>query len=370
MKMKKLISASLYVITMALLAGTAAGINMDSAGNKFDIAGSVMADQAVEGDYIAFGNTVKLEAGVKGDIIAAGRSIIITDEDAVQNIFAAGQNITVRAKSVRNIYAAGGDITVGSGTTAGGVYLVGAMVNFGGVATDVTIAAPAVTVDGTIYGNLVVRSDHITFGKNVTVDGHVTIYGTVKPELPPNIDESKVTFRRVIHSGRNVEQAVSKGISRAKVISAVVCVVTAVLIALVLTLLRGGYFKARAAEFDKRAWKMLLWGLLAFIVAPVVALACLLTVFAMPVGIIVLMLYAVILYLAPVVAGTVLGRRVLPKTNGYLAAALGAAAVSLLLLVPYLKILLFLAAAFYTLGLAVICLRPRREHGPDRHAVK
>lgn len=106
---------------------------------------------------------------------------------------------------------------------------------------------------------------------------------------------------------------------------------------------------------------MLLWGLLAFIVIPVAALACMLTVIAMPVSVIGLMLYASILYLSPVVTGIVLGRRLLPRINRFLSASLGAAAVSILLLVPYLKVLLFAAAAFYTLGITVSGLKPRRE---------
>lgn len=360
--MKKIISMLLCTLIMALLAGTAAAVNVDSADNRFDIAGSVIADREVKGDYVAVGNTVKLESGVGGDIISAGRNIIITDEGAVQNIFAAGQNVSIRAKSVRNIYAAGGDIIVNSGTSTGGAYLVGATVTFGGIATDVSIAAPDVTVDGTIYGNLIVRSDHITFAKNVTVDGHVTIYGTVKPELPPNIDEGKVTFRRIIHSGKNVSDSVEAGISRLKVIAAVVGVVTAILLALLLTLFGNTWLKKHADQFDRRAGAMLGWGVLAFIVIPVIALACMLTVIALPVGVIAAMLYAVILYLSPVIAGIVLGRRLLPKMNRYLSAAIGAAAVAILLLIPYLKVLLFAVSAFYALGITVTGLKPRRGH--------
>jgi cytoskeletal protein CcmA (bactofilin family) len=354
------------VLITVLLTETAAAVNADSAGNKFDISDSVIADQSVKGDYVAFGNTVKLESGVNGDIIAGGRILIITDDGAVQNIYAAGQNVAVRAKSARNIYAAGGDITINSGTAANGVYLVGGTVIFGGTATDVYIAAPAVTVDGTVYGNLTIRSDHIVFGKNTTVDGHVTIYGTVKPKLPPNISEAKLTFKRIIPSGKeNMQEA--GGISRLKVITAVVGVVTAVLLAVLLTLFRGGWLKGRANELDRRVWKLLLWGLLAFIVAPVGALICMLTVFALPVGVIAVLGYAVSLYLAPVITGAVLGRRFLPKLNRYLAASLGAAALELLLLVPYLKILLFLVCAFYTLGVTVICLKPHKENRGENH---
>jgi hypothetical protein len=47
--------------------------------------------------------------------------------------------------------------------------------------------------------------------------------------------------------------------------------------------------------------------------------------------------------------------------NRYLSGSLAAAAVRLLLFVPVLKLVLFLVCAFYTLGLAVISLKPRGE---------
>jgi hypothetical protein len=353
---------ALFVLAVILLTGTASAFYFDSANNRFDFAGNVIADKNVEGDFIAFGANVKLESGVTGDIISGGRNIFITDDNAVQNIYAVGQYITVRAKSVRNIYAAGGDVIINAGTDVKGAYLLGGTISFGGTAVDAYMTGASVTVDGTIYENLIIRSEHITFGKNVTVNGHVTIYATVKPQLPPNIEEAKVTFKRVMHIEKGNFDLSQRGISRIKVVMAIVSVVIAVFIALLMTLFRGGYFKAKALEFPKTWGRMILYGLIAFIVIPIAALVCMLTIFAIPVSIIVLILYGIILYLAPVVTGSVLGRRLMPQMNRFLSVSIGAAAVSLLLLVPYLKIALFLACAFYTLGITVMSLRPRREN--------
>lgn len=352
---------ALFLLTVFLLSGTASAVYFDSAGNRFDFAGNVMADKSVEGDYVAFGGTVKLENGVAGDIIAGGRNIIITDDGTIQNIYAAGQYITVRANTVRNIYAAGGDVAVNAGTDVKGAYLLGGTINFGGTAVDAYMAGASVTVDGTIYENLVIRSEHITFGKNVTVDGHVTIYATVKPQLPPNIDETQVTFKRILNADKRGAVPSERGISRLKVIMAIVCVVTAVFIALLLTLFRGGYLKAKALEFPKKWGRLILYGLIAFIVVPIGALVCMVTIFAIPVSVIVLILYGIVLYLAPVVTGAVLGRLLMPGMNRFLSASIGAAVLRLLLFVPYLKTVLFLACAFYTLGIVVMSLRPRKE---------
>ncbi len=352
----------MLLLTVFLLTGTASAKYIDSAQNRFDFAGSVIADKNVEGDYIAFGGNVKLESGVTGDIITGGRNIIITDENAVQNIYAVGQYITVHAQSVRNIYAAGGDITLNTGTNVKGAYLSGGTVTFGGTAVDAYLAGVSVSVDGTIYENLIILSDHITFGKDVTVNGHVTIYGTVKPQLPLNIDESQVTFKRIIHANKTNIDLSERGISRLKVVMAIVGVIIAVFIALLITLFRGGYCKARAMELKKRWGKSVLAGLIALIVIPFGALICMLTVFAIPVSIIVLILYGILLYLSPFITGTILGRLLMSRMNRFLSASIGAAAVSILLLVPYLRTVVFLACAFYTLGITVISLKPRKEN--------
>lgn len=366
--MKNMRRLLFVALTVVLLTGSTSAVNFDSANNKFDFAGNVMADKNVEGDYVAFGGTVKLESGVTGDIITGGRNIIITDENAVQNIYAAGQYITVRAKSVRNIYATGGDITINAGTDVKGAYLLGGTISFGGTAVDVYMAGASVTVDGTVYENLVVRSEHITFGKNVTVNGHVTIYATVKPKLPPNIDESKVTFKRIMHTDKGNMGLSERGISRLQVIMAIVSIITAIFIALLMTLFRGGYLKVKALELKKRWGKALLFGLIAFIVIPVGALICMLTIFAIPVSIIILILYGVLLYLSPVITGAILGRMTMVEMNRFISAGLGAAIVKLLLLVPYLKFVVYLVCAFYALGITVMSLKPHRENSPQEQS--
>jgi|GEM_PF-967430 len=361
--MKKLGIFLAVACLLTLLAGTASAKVIDSAGNKFDLAQDVLATSPVEGDYVAVGLNVTLESGVTGDIFAFGRNVTITDEGSVQNIIAAGQVVNIRAAQVRNIYAGGGDITVAAGTEAGGVYIAGANVTFSGTAQDVVLAGTSVTVDGTVYGNLTIRSDNITLSGDVTVGGKITVVGTVKPELPTTIDESQLTFRRVMARPKKDEPP-KLGVSRFSVIMACVSLVTAVLFALIFTLLRGDFFRDRAQEFKRTVGRYLLYGLLAFIVVPVVAFAFMFTVIAIPISAIALVLYAVLLYLAPVLTGIVLARLILPRVNRYLAASIGAVVITLLMMVPYLKIVIFLLSSFYILGAVIRRLKPHREAPP------
>jgi hypothetical protein len=360
--MKKLRVFLLIIVIFSVAATTASAMDFTSASNRFSLNDDVIASEQSEGDYVAFGETVKLEAGVTGDIIAGGRNIIITDENELQNIFTAGQYVTIRLKKARNIYAAGADISVNTASEIKGAYLAGGNVSFDGTATDLMAAGASVSVSGTIYENLQIRSDDITFGDNITVGGQVTIYASVKPELPNTIDESQVTFKKIIQRDKDNEAAPTGAVSRTAVVLTILGIVTAILIAVLLTAFRGGFYRTHAAVFKQKAWKSLLIGLIAFIVVPIAALLCMLTVIAIPISIIVLILYGIILYLAPVKTGIVLGRAVLPKMNRFLSAGIGTLVLQLLLLIPFVKILLFFLCAFYALGITVVSLKPRGEH--------
>jgi len=359
-KMKKLRVFLLIIVILSTVAPVASAMDFTSASNKFSLSSNVIASEQATGDYIAFGETVKLEAGVAGDIITGGWNVIITDDNELQNVFAAGQNVTVRVKKARNIYAAGADIiSVNTTNEIKGAYLAGRNVSFDGTATDLMAVGASVTVSGTIYENLQIRSDDITVG------GHVTIYATVKPELPNTISESQVTFKRIIQRNKDNEQAPAGGVSRTAVILAILSIITAIIIAILLTLFRGGFYRTHADVFKKKAWLSLLIGLLAFIVIPIAALLCMFTVVAIPISIIVLMLYGILLYLAPMKTGIVLGRAVLPKMNRFLAAGIGTLAVQLLLLIPYVKVLIFFLCAFYALGITAASLKPRKENADE-----
>ena len=62
-----------------------------------------------------------------------------------------------------------------AGSRLGGGYLVGGTVSFGGTADEAYLAGVSVTADGTVSGNMTIRSDHITFGRNAAVGGRLTI---------------------------------------------------------------------------------------------------------------------------------------------------------------------------------------------------
>lgn len=346
--LKKLRVFMMFLFLSALLIPAACAVEYESASNRYAFSDVITAAAPVEGDYIAFGQTVRLDAGVGGDIVAAGRTIQIADSGNVQNLYTAGQIVSVQVNAARNVYAAGYEVNVNAANLAGGAYLAGSNVSFTGAARSVRATGGTVLIDGNISDNLTVYSDNITFSDRTVVGGTIDLYGSQRPALPASIDQSKVTFHLVKTDQTQRTEA------KVQVVPKLIFLVAAIVLALFAALLAGRFLGDRASEFKKQVGWMILWGLVSFIVIPIASVLCMCTVIGLPLGLIALMLYGILLYLAPVLTGVILGRLLLPRMHPIVSALIGAAVVKLLTFIPYLGALLYLACAFYVLGCVVV----------------
>lgn len=350
--MKKTLALLAAFLLVLLFTIPAYALETQSASNRFVFDETVSVTQNTEGDLGAFGNTITLIGAAAGDVFAFGGTVKVACPDVGGNVFSMGNSLTMEGVTARNIYAAGNMLTIAPTVEANAAYLGGATVYFGGTAKELYATGGTITIDGTILGNAVVSSDNITVGDSAIIGGTLTIYGATEPVLNGAIDQSKVHFIQ------------TEAASSTKAVNALdsirkwaFSIVTAAILAVLLTLLFGKFFKARADELRAKVGKSLLWGLLVLIVLPIACILVFITVVGIPVGIFLLIFYGVFLCLAPAYTGVVLGRLLLKKTNRYLSAMAGAAAVRLLMIIPILGTLVYLACAFYTLGSLAMSLR-------------
>ncbi len=350
-----LFSVLFFAVLFSIPAGA---VQTGSAVNRFIFDSSVLSDEDSSGDLVAFGNMVSVSGAVSGDIVTAGNTVTVTSASVGNNVFAAGNNVTIGIKSAKNIYAAGAMINVGKDASVGGAYLAGANVNFEGSAKELYASGETVTINGTVDGTATISADTITFGDGAKINGNLVIRSALQPVLPDSIDSSKVEF---IKTENNRRTGMRGRMGAFPVISALLCILTAVILSLIFTLLGGGYFKRRALEFKKTGGRTVLFGLIALIVIPVACVLAMFTVIAIPVSIIVLIIYGITLYLATAYTGTVLGHLVFQRSNRYLAAMAGAAALRALTMIPYVGMLFYFACALYTLGSLVTGMRPVKK---------
>ena len=335
---------------------------LESADNTFIMAGTARQTNRTEGDLAALGVDAEVSRGVGGDVFTAGRNVLVTDDEKLQNVAAAGANVNIHVKSARNIYAAGGDIDVQADENVKGVYIAGLSVTLSGTLTDAIIAAASVNIAGTIDKNLTIRAGNVTFDPDATVGGEITIFSKKRPVLPASIDPSKVTYKTPGVFGRLTDSGAEQTVfGRLTLLLTISGVVAAALLSLVLNAMRGGFFHERAEGFRRFFWRDMLRGFAGVIITPVLALLLLVSVVGAPVGLLLLLLYAVALYLAPIVSGVVLGRLIFPKLSRFLSGAVVTLFVWLLMLVPYLGIAVTIASVLLGTGTLISAIPPRRN---------
>ena len=377
--MKKLLAILFAIVLIASLtvpalaaeapSGLTNGLTtaIDSASNRFLFARDARQETRVEGDYAAVGEDAEVSRGVGGDVFAAGINVAVTDTDELQNVVAAGANVNVRVRSARNIYASGADLDVRADEKVGGVYLAGASVTLTGHAQDAYIVAQSTNISGEIAENLVIRSDNIVFGDDTTVGGHVTVYSKKHPTLPASINPAKVTYKTSAAFGKAQSTVDSAAITaeresafrRIMVIIGLSGTTAAIIVSLIVNALRGSFFGGKAQTLRHRFWLDSLLGLAAVIVIPVAAVALAFTVVGVPIAAVLLGTWAIALYLAPIAAGMVLGRAIMPRMNRYTSGAICVAALYALMLIPYLQIPVAIVATLYGFGALTSGIRHR-----------
>ena len=128
---------------------------------------------------------------------------------------------------------------------------------------------------------------------------------------------------------------------------------------MILTLLCKRYLEKGTLVVKSKVWLPLLIGFSALIIVPIVAIIAMFTVVAVPLSFIALIIYGLLIYIAPVISGIILGKVVFKNMNIYLSALIGTVIIKLVMLVPYLGGILFFGAMLLSLGLFVLSLGDR-----------
>ena len=126
------------------------------------------ANDTVDDDLYAFGNSIAINGTVNGDVVGAGQSLSV-DGTVNGNVIFAGSSVSIRGQVTGSVRAAGGTVFID-----------------GKVGTDVVAASREITVSasGSIGRDAIVAGDTVTLGgdvkrnvqaasRNLTIDGHV-----------------------------------------------------------------------------------------------------------------------------------------------------------------------------------------------------
>jgi hypothetical protein len=168
--MLRALTLSLYLLAAPALAET---VTLNIAQDRYMAGASVRFEGLAITDLFMAGNRVVVAAPVAGSAHLAGRRVTIQTAVA-GDVFAAGYSVDINAEVGGDVTVTGYEVTVGPVT--GNLRAAGSEVVVGPVGGYALITGEQITLNGIIAGDVVLLSDQITFGPDVTIAGALTVY--------------------------------------------------------------------------------------------------------------------------------------------------------------------------------------------------
>lgn len=347
--MKKTRICIFTMLMIIMLSITVFADGKRSSSNLFLFSDSANTTENVNGDVYAFAQDIKINSLVGGDVISCGQDITIKSDEILGNIRGAGQSLDVDVKNTKNITLAGQDISIGENTNCNAAYIASQSVDFKGNTNDLYVSAQDVVIDGKVKGNLEVN------GENILITENANILGNIKIKSPNEAIVKGDMASKNINYENTASEANFKQEHKSNVLSEVMSIVTAMIVALLLFVIFKNYFYSVEKSLDLCLWKYMLVGFGILILVPVLIVFLCITVIGIPIGLVILFLYILSIYLCPMVTGITLGQRFLANKNIYLQVICGVLVIKILLLIPFIDAIAWVVCIMFTLG--SICMK-------------
>ncbi|MCX6787341.1 MAG: hypothetical protein NTY93_02340 [Candidatus Kaiserbacteria bacterium] len=357
---------SLLIPASALAANTPASFSAarsiltesPSPGNVYAAGASVVMTAPVAGDFSAIGGSITTAAPVAGDVLLLAGSLS-SRAPIAGDLRVAGGSITIE-KPVAGDLVAFGLSVYDSGRAGGSIFIVALNTSLtNGASGPVTIYGNNISLAGDFTGNVkVVASGRVALAPNTTIHGALSYEAPEKAIIPASATiVGDITYR-------DVSYLPNAGTSRALAfISVGFFLFVRILGALILAGLLAGLFPRLAEVITERAYTarlraILLTMLLGFAVlaaTPILLMLLALTFVGVGVALLVFIVYALVVFLALLYSGILLGgifarRYARRETARWYDGVFGMLALSFIALVPFIGPLAMLLLTTFSTG--------------------
>ncbi|MFN3432379.1 MAG: polymer-forming cytoskeletal protein, partial [Candidatus Sericytochromatia bacterium] len=264
----------------------------------------VTIDGQVKGDLVVVGGNVTVRGRVDGDLLAVGGTVIVAGPVG-QAFRAAGSEVRITGPVGGDLLAAAGELVTDSGVTVGGETLVRAtdLTLAGALGRSLRARGETMTVMGSVAGPALLQAPRLRVTAGSRFDGPLSFETLSLNPVESGAQTLGGIAGSMLQSG-NGWQAFWPWLLRW---------VTAALVGLVLVVL----FPQPAAHVADVAMRHPHWRVLAglgvLFGAPMIAIMGMLTVIALPLGVMLMGVYAAALYLAQLVVAWGAGRWMLAR---------------------------------------------------------
>ena len=374
MKRLLVIMISLYFILIFPLAAFASENN----DNLFII----QKDELVDRDVFAGGSTVKIHGNVNGDVFVVSGDFENTGDITGDIILGGGNariagtvdgNLRIGAGKLfidgeigRNVTALSGDLYLNKDSAVNGSLNAFAenLVVDGFIGGDMRSGAQTVRINGVIKGNVEVESSDLQFGPHAKIEGNLTYTSRERITIPEGVVLGEVTEREPKASfnlERNKKQ-LEKGLKIFNVVKKAIAMLSYLIIGTILTLVFTNFSRKTAVMLEEKPWHSLGIGFLGFIIIPIASILLMITVIGIPVGIIALLLYGLLLYLAKLPCALWIGNKILKgEEKPLLPMLLGIFLLKLVSYIPYLGGFVSFVAIIFGIGSILVNVKETIE---------
>ena len=342
-----------------------AGQTIDGAG--FFTGNVVRVDGDVNGTAFAVGQDVTINGNINGDLFAAGRSVTVNGSVS-GNIYCAGQYLNLASQNTGDVFAAGEDILINENTVVDwDLFLAASSILMNGsVGRDLRCGGSDLTIGGSVGRDVLLDADHITIDNTAIVNGNLSY----KSEQEAKIISGAQIYgeTKYEHVDRTPE---SKASPFASLPYKIVSILSALLIWFLFKLWKPDVWQKTSVQITEKPWKTVGTGAIALIVTPIVAIILMITVIGLPLGVLLCIAYGVSLYFCKIIASVWIGSFIAklfkwPEIHrGVWLFLLGMVILTILSLIPVVKILVWMAVMFFGLGAIIGAnYHPRKKPEP------
>lgn len=316
--------------------------------NYFTADSDVIENNIVNHSLFTAGNSVLINSKVKGIHLIAGNNVNVKGNAEYHML--AGNTINFSGSSKNDLFIAGNNINLLKEATIGrDVYIAGNSVN---INTDIKgnmfITASDVTINSTlISGNLSINAN------NITISDTTTIKGTLSYNEQANAKLNTTNINAI----EKIKEIESTSDQTSAVVTFLISFLTLLVVASTLNFIFPKISNYLAnTKFDKKIGKTLLKGLAILVLSPIISILLLITVIAIPLGLINFVIYIIACYLSLAITSIYLGKLLSnrlfkePK-NSYLEILIGVIFAKIISFIPILNIICIIFAILLGLGL-------------------
>lgn len=373
--MKRLMVALVVLVSAIELFFIAGGLGVSAQAFKTGDSAFVRENETVDSSLITASNTVTIAGTVNGDLFCAGQTVTISgtvNGDVIcaaqvlevsgtvnGDVRIAGQTVTMNGSVTRNatIFAQTATTTSSSKIAkdvAGGIQT--ATLN-GTIGRDVLLGSETLTINNVIGRNVTSKVTTVTLGSNATINGNLEYTSPNEANKSPKATvEGKITRK----TPPETEQT-SKGAFGLSLLSVFLYMFVALLVtALAVTIAIPGKLQAGSDYLLANWQKTFLVGLASHIIVPTVILFLIITVFGIPLAVLLTLVWWVVFILCGPFAAYAVGRMILKnKTpNAFWYMIVGSIIILLLYWLPLINLFVFLAVGVMGVGMVLQAFTP------------